>query len=178
MDILLEHLGSAYGQHDFILKASADGVLMGRLEFSEYLGAPSVSWLEVGEPFRRRHVATTLLHSLQERYTGIMIDLGGLTDQGWEAISRMPCRYETNTVVVEAREEMETLQTALGRLQAHAEIVRDGTGRLEDFDFSQWNELADRLEELELLVASQPEQFRFFDAGGTCDVSLPATCSP
>lgn len=163
MEIVLEHLGSAYGQHDYVMKAMLDGAQVGRIEFNEYEGMPAVSWIEVDKTMRRRHVASRLVQALQMQYPTSMIAFGYSTDDGSKAISRMPWRHEINEdiqtaskLLVELRQRIEWFEMRAGEL-----AESNPTGDVSDLE--SWNETLDMIDELERVIETQPEQFRFFD---------------
>lgn len=70
------------GQSDLTLRAKVGGTEVGRIDFSEFDGAPAIQMIEVSPEFRRSGYATQMLRELQARYPEQEIDWGMLTPDG------------------------------------------------------------------------------------------------
>jgi GNAT superfamily N-acetyltransferase len=81
-DFATEVRGQAHGQTDLTLRARVDGKEVGRIDYAEFDGKPSIQMIEVPPEARRQGVATSLLQELQSKYPDQEINWGSLTDQG------------------------------------------------------------------------------------------------
>lgn len=81
-DFNTEVRGASHGQMDMTLRMRVDGEDVGRIDFSEFEGTPSIQMIEVPKGQRRKGYATELLRRLQEQYPDKEIDWGSLTPDG------------------------------------------------------------------------------------------------
>ena len=78
------------GQINLIIRARNDkGEQIGKLEYVDYKGVPSISMIEVVVPYRRMGVATRLYNQLKSEYPNIEIKHGYSTEDGSEFVKSL-----------------------------------------------------------------------------------------
>lgn len=164
IEIKTEHRNSYSGQHDFSLVAMLDGDFAGSLDYSIYRGRAAVQNIKVLQSKRRQGVGTALLVALQEAYPDQAIIFGMSTDDGTKLLNSMEWRTEVNEVVASAAIEIATLTQKLRDYERRAEEIlklplSERGAALKGLD--DWNEVTDRVEELEHVMNTQPAQFRY-----------------
>lgn len=75
-----------------------DGKVIGKLNYGEYDGIPSVKMLEVDSEFRRKGIGKKLLQELQKKYNGIEIDFGMTTPDGTSLLENATYEIENKEV--------------------------------------------------------------------------------
>ncbi|MDD7755325.1 MAG: hypothetical protein PUJ51_12595 [Clostridiales bacterium] len=75
-----------------------DGKVIGKLNYGEYDGIPSVKMLEVDSEFRRKGIGKKLLQELQKKYNGIEIDFGMTTPDGTSLLENTTYEIENKEV--------------------------------------------------------------------------------
>lgn len=74
--------GDSHGQTDMTLRMVSGGEELGRIDFAEFEGRPSIQMIEVPEAQRRKGFASEMLRELQRAYPDQEIDWGSLTPDG------------------------------------------------------------------------------------------------
>jgi GNAT superfamily N-acetyltransferase len=152
------------GQHDYSLIATVDGDFAGSLDYSIYQGRAAVRDISVLQSKRRQGVGTALLVALQETYPDQAIMFGYTTADGTALLNSLEWRSEVNQVVADAAEEIATLTQKLRGYERRAEEVSKLPQSVRGDavkEFDDWNEVTDRVEELEHVMNTQPAQFRY-----------------
>ncbi|TLX15922.1 GNAT family N-acetyltransferase [Rhizobium sp. MHM7A] len=164
IEIKREHRNSHSGQHDFSLIATLDGEYAGALEYSVYQGEVAVQIVDVLEEKRRKGVGTALVVALQEAYPEQVIQFGMSTAAGAALLNSLEWRIEVNEAVVMAARDVATLTQKLRAYERRAEEIlklkpSERGAALEAL--SDWNQITDRVEELERIMNTQPAEFRY-----------------
>lgn len=164
MDILTEHVGYSYGQHDFVITAAVDGETVGALSFSEFDGKPKVSMVEVKKSFREHGVARRMIERLQLQYPEEPIDFGYLSGDGARMLDRIDFRVVENPLHANAIADKERIEFRLEEFERTAERLRTATGSLRDElmqSLDGWNDALDALDEAELTISTEPRELKF-----------------
>lgn len=164
IEIKREHRKSHSGQHDFSLIATLDGEYAGALEYSVYQGEVAVQIVDVLEGKRRKGVGTALVVALQEAYPEQVIQFGMSTAAGVALLNSLEWRIEVNEAVSSAARDIATLTQKLRDYERRAEEIlkMESSERAAAMEaLSDWNEVTDRVEELEHVMNTQPAQFRY-----------------
>lgn len=159
-----DHLDSHSGQHDFCLSATLDGEHAGALRYSEYQGQVYVQMIDVVEGKRHRGVGAALIVALQEAYPTCALSFGITTEAGEGLLKSLEWRIEPNEVVTSAASEIANLRRKLCEYQDRADKILLLPADSRSTALSQladWNDILDRVEELEMLLNTQPAEFRF-----------------
>lgn len=153
-----DHLGSGYGQHDYILRLKAHGEQKGWVTYSVFDGTPSIKMLEVAD--RRKGYATRLMLELQTLFPDREIELGMQTEEGAALIASLP-----TTVVVDS--EMKASFERLAALHARDTELQRRAEAHEPLGLSspdEWNDIHDEIWKLEEHTRGQTGEMRLFTA--------------
>lgn len=164
MNLSVDHLGAAYGQHDYEMRVTEGEECAGVLNFSEFEGVPHVNWIQVADSHARRGIAATMIRNLQSRYPRTPIDFGYATSDGSAFIDSLAFRIEPNPAHAEAAETarrcrtlIEEFERSYERLKAASESERE----LMMASLDGWNEVSDALDDAERILEQEPESLRF-----------------
>lgn len=172
MKITVDHLGGAYGQHDYQMRVIDGPDCAAILNFSEFEGVPHVNWIEVGAGHARQGLGAEMIRNLQARYPSVPVDFGYATADGSALIDSLDFRTERNpayAAAIETRNRcrllIEGFEKTYGMLKTCTAEERDRLMRTLDL----WNEVSDEMDEAERIIAMEPEVLRFVvtDNGGT-----------
>jgi hypothetical protein len=166
MELVIDHLGTAYGQHDYEMRILEEDARIAVLSFSEYRGIPHVNWIEVDDSHARRGLAATMLRNLQGRYPDVQIEFGYTTPEGTALIEGLNFRLLRNPAYAAAKEAAERSRDAISRFQSIADRLPEATeeDRLRLMGLLDgWNEASNMLDEAEEVLAREPEFFRYVD---------------
>lgn len=168
LDVATEflHMGYAYGQHDWRLRASVDDEQVGFVTFAEYAGVPCVRLVYVEPEWRRMGIATRMLANLQARYDGVEIDLGTQTEEGAELFRSLPWVVVPNTARQACIEDLARIEETIGSYRRLWDDAVSGAGRPREEALrstSDWNDLSDAADELRRQVEEEPVEHRFID---------------
>jgi GNAT superfamily N-acetyltransferase len=159
MKLIVDHIGSAYGQHDYVMRVMDADALAGALSFSEFHGTPHVNLISVDEDHRRRGVARMMIRNLQSRYEGVPIDFGYTTVDGTLMMAGLEFRNVPNQVYSDAEAERLALSARIAAFEAAAERLRTASGAERDAimaTIEEWNEVSDALDAADEIVAREP----------------------
>jgi GNAT superfamily N-acetyltransferase len=164
IEIKTIHKDNHWGQHDYAMIAELDGDFAGQLDYSMYQARVAVQGINVLQSKRRQGVGTALLVALQEAYPDQAILFGMTTTDGNALLDSLEWRVEVNQVVADAAEEIATLTQKLRGYESRAEEIlemppSERGAALQDM--ADWNEITDRVEELEHVMNTRPAQFRY-----------------
>jgi GNAT superfamily N-acetyltransferase len=169
IEIKNQHMDSHSGQHDFSLVALMDGDFAGSLKYSIYQRRVAVHDISVLQSRRRQGVGTALLVALQETYPDQALIFGMTTTDGTALLNSMEWRTEENQVVADAAQEIAILTQKLRDYERQAEEILKLTPSERGVAMealADWNEITDRVEELEHVMNTQPARFRYIVSPG------------
>jgi hypothetical protein len=168
MELVIDHLGSAYGQNDYEMRVMDGAASAGVLSFSEFDGRPYVNGIRVEESHRHRGIASMMLRNLQRRYAGVPIDFGYTTPDGTLLLAGLSFQEVANPVYAEALERRVQLAARIEDFEASAEKLKTAVGAEREAiiaTIEEWNEVSDELDDAEEIIARQPQVFRLVDVG-------------
>lgn len=163
MELVVDHLGSAYGQHDYEMRVMDGEAVAGVLSFSEFDGTPHVNGIRVEETHRLRGIARTMILNLQGRYEGIPIDFGYTTPDGTLMMAGLSFRNVSNQIYSDAEAERIVLSARIAEFEAAAERLKAASGAEREAimtTIEKWNEVSDALDAAEEIVAREPRFHR------------------
>jgi hypothetical protein len=163
MKLVVDHLGSAYGQHDYEMRVMDGEAVAGVLSFSEFDGTPHVNGIRVAGDSRRRGIARAMIQNLQSRYEGVPIDFGYTTADGTLMMAGLEFEEVPNLIYAAAAEERIVLSARIAGFEAAAERLKTASGAEREAimaTFEEWNEVSDALDAAEEIVAREPRFHR------------------
>lgn len=163
MKIVVDHLGSAYGQHDYEMRAMDGESVAGVLSFSEFNGTPHVNLVTVEDDHRRKGVAGSMIRNLQSRYDGVPIDFGYTTAEGTLMMAGLQFRNVPNHVYSDAEADRRALSARIAEFEAAAERLKTASASQRDAimaTIQEWNEVSYALDEAVEIVSREPRFHR------------------
>ena len=164
------------GQTNHTLTVRTHDGHVGKLEYTEFEGRPAISMVSVPEGSRRRGLGSSLVKELQRRYPDQEIDWGMMTEDGSALRASLRHNEVPNEGVVEKLAELERVTKELAALDAKAakfNEIKSPTEKQKQkyLEWSasvgdRWNELHDRLYDLERETAGQKPTRRVVDTSG------------
>lgn len=142
-------------QSDLTLKVRLNGLMVGWLDFSKWHGEVAVQMIWVEPGVRGNGYGRAMLQELQRRNPGVEIGLGLATEDGagfLEHISfvEYPSEYAKDLeALVEARHEGARVQAVADAFFERGTIPTPEERAIFDADMERWNEVHDRIWELE-----------------------------
>lgn len=161
---------SHHGQLDFGLNAFLGDQLVGKISYSEYEGSPSIKYIDVIETFRRRGVATALIHELQSLYPEKQIHIGMASGDGKNFFDSLPWYAINNPEVVVLRKQRDQFQCDFQLLKDR----HDRGEKLSTDDFDKWNDLRDKIEDIDSRVGEMDAVFRIFSVNNEVMAEMAA----
>lgn len=166
MELVVDHLGCAYGQHDYEMRVLDGSVPVGLLSFSEFAGRPHVNWIQVEESHIHRGIARRMIQNLQARYDGVPIDFGYTTPNGTLLVEGLRFREVPNEAYQTAQEKRLHLAARLAEYQTAADRLKTAEGKNRETILAaleDWNEVSDALETVEDILEQEPRVFRLVE---------------
>lgn len=163
MKIVVDHLGSAYGQHDYEMRAMDGESVAGVLSFSEFNGTPHVNLVTVEDDHRRKGIAGSMIRNLQSRYDGVPIDFGYTTTEGTLMMAGLQFRNVPNHVYSDAEADRRALSASIAEFEAAAERLKTASASQRDAimaTIQEWNEVSCALDEAVEIVSREPRFHR------------------
>jgi GNAT superfamily N-acetyltransferase/proteasome lid subunit RPN8/RPN11 len=148
-DIKFENIStnSYSGQTNFNLSATVDGKEVGYIEYVDYKGQPSISYIEVSKNHRRKGIGTQLLKKLQSMYPGQEIDWGMTTEDG-TALQKAATYTIEDKKLSNKFKELEKLKKQLSELEEKMNKDTDNDN-YNEADGELWDKLYWRQRKLE-----------------------------
>lgn len=165
IEIIRRHIGYHSGQHEFILDAHIGGKdtpAVGFLLYAEFEGQPFVMNMEA---YRKREgIGTALVVALQNEYPDKVINFGILKPDGAALLSSLEWKEVPNAALANATAELIATREKLAIYSKKADDLKNASPPEKDAFFREcadWNDLWDRADELERIIADAPASFRY-----------------
>lgn len=170
--LVVDHLGSAYGQHDYEMRAMDGENVAGVLSFSEFNGTPHVTIVRVEDDHRRKGIARSMIRNLQSRYDGVPIDFGYTTTDGTLMMAGVQFRNVPNQIYSDAEADRTALSARIAEFEAASERLKRASVTEREAIMAmieEWNEVSDALDKAAEIVAREPRFHRLVVIGDDGD---------